>query len=456
MHLNANVGKIKGEILMKKLSIMLAALMMLVLALTGCSSNEESNGEAEVKEDENVAIRMQIAWDTDSGRGEAIQKIVDEFEKKHENIDVELVASSQNNQKLLTQVLSGEAPEVLQVPYREVKNLGAEGAFVDLTEDFKGESENFYDELIQLGSVDSKLYGFPWLGHTIQLVYNKTMFDEAGIEGPPTTWDELYKTAKKLTKDTDGDGKIDQYGIGLVGKQHHDITWLVNMFVNQAGADLVTEDGDGYKVALNSPEGKEALAFYKKLVDETAPADTANKDGGGVMADFRNEVVAMEFQGPWGITDIWKNGNPFEVAAALAPEGPGGAASDLGPYMLAIPDGIDVQKEAAAKELIKYLGSKEAQEMVMLGEKGEDGEYYPFRVPMRKDLAESDYFKEHPEFLVFIEGLKHPSISSPIDSWVRVEEEIYQSELNNLVTGKKSVDEVLQTIEEKGNEIIQK
>ncbi len=437
---------------MKKLSKFLAVLMMLGLVLVGCS-----NAKDEVIGDkEPVSIRMQIAWDTTSGRGEAIQKIINEFEKQNEQIKVELVSSSQNNQKLLTQILSGEAPELLQVPYREVKNLGSEGAFVDLTEDFKAESDNFYEEVIGLGSVDGKLYGFPWLGHTIQLVYNKTMFEAAGIDKAPTTWDELYETAKKLTIDTNGDGKIDQYGLGLVGKQHHDITWLVNMFVNQAGADIVKQDGDSYKVGLNSPEGKEAFTFYKKLVDEVTPPDTATKDGGAVMADFRNEVVAMEFQGPWGITDIWKNGSPFEVAAALAPAGPGGSASDLGPYMLAIPSGIDEKKEVAVKELIKYLGSKEAQEMIMLGEKGEDGNYYPFRVPMRKDLAEADYFKENPDFLVFIEGLKNPSISSPVEAWVRVEEEVYQAELNNLVTGNKTVEEVLKTIEEKGNEILKK
>ncbi|MFD2670736.1 ABC transporter substrate-binding protein [Marinicrinis sediminis] len=446
---------------MKKRTSIFAVFMVFVLVLVGCSSNNNGqNGNDGAAGDngqkENVSIRMQIAWDTDSGRGQAIQKIVDEFEKQHEHIDVQLVASTQNNQKLLTQVLSGEAPELLQVPYREVKSLGSEGAFVDLTEDFQEESQHFYDQLIDLGSVEGQLYGFPWLGHTIQLVYNKTMFEEAGIDGPPTTWDELYETAKKLTKDTDGDGKLDQYGIGLVGKQHHDITWLVNMFVSQAGGELVKQDGEEYKVALNSPEGKEALAFYKKLVDEVAPPDTSNKDGGAVMADFRNGIVAMEFQGPWGITDIWKNGNPFEVDAALAPAGAAGTASDLGPYMLSIPDGIDEDKESAAKELIRFLGTKEAQEMIMLGEEGEDGNFYPFRVPMRKDLADAEYFKEHPEFLVFIEGLKTPSISSPTDSWVRVEEEVYQSELNNLVTGSKSVDEVLSTIEEKGNKLLAK
>lgn len=445
---------------MKNIKWIASVGLAFTLFLTGCGGNEESNDTTgnntpDSEQVEEASIRMQIAWATDSGRGQAIQTIIDEFEKQNEHISVELVGGSQDNQRLLTQILSGQAPEVLQLAYREVRSLGIEGAFVDLTEDLSSEKDNFYDQLWDLGSVDGKLYGFPWLGHTIQLVYNKDMFNEAGIDAAPTTWEELYEVAKTLTKDTTGDGKINQYGLGLVGRQSHDITWMVNMFVHQAGASLVEQDGsDNYQVALNSPEGKEALEFYKKLVDEVAPGDTANKDGGEVMADFRNQVVAMEFQGPWGVTDIWQNGNPFEVGTAAVPSGAAGKAAELGPYMLAIPDGIDAAKEAAAKQLIMFLGSKEAQEMVMLGEKGEDGQYYPFRVPMRKDLADMEYFQENPEFLVFIEGLQYPSISTPIESWLQVEQEVYQSLLNQLVTGTKSADEVLESLETEGNRIL--
>ncbi|MDQ0338754.1 ABC-type glycerol-3-phosphate transport system substrate-binding protein [Caldalkalibacillus uzonensis] len=433
--------------------------LVTLLAVAGCGQSDDTTAADNDAGDpgqtmEEVHLRMQIVWATDSGRGEAIQRIIDEFEKEHEHIKVELLSSTDDNQRLLTQILSGDAPEVLQIPYRTVRSLGTEGAFVDLTEAMADEQDNYYETLLELGSVDGRLYGFPWLGHTIQLVYNKTLFEEAGIDGPPDTWDELYEIAKQLTRDTNGDGRIDQYGLGLVGQQHHDITWMVNMFVHQAGAELVRETDNGYEVALNSPEGREALAFYKKLADEVAPPDTPNKNGGDVMADFRNQVVAMQFQGPWGVTDIWQAGHPFEVGTALVPAGPAGRAADIGPHMLSIPEGIDEVKQEAALALIRFLVSKEAQEMIMLGEKGEDGEYYPFRVPMRKDLADMDYFQEHPEFLVFIEGLQYPSISTPVESWLQVEEEVYRSLLNQLVIGEKSVDEVLETLEQEGNRIL--
>ncbi|MGG2199123.1 MULTISPECIES: ABC transporter substrate-binding protein [Paenibacillus] len=432
----------------------------LAISLTACGSAKPESAntageQAQAEPGKTTQIRMQIAWASDSPRGKAIRVILDEFEKKNQDVKVELLGSAQNGQKLLTQILSGDAPEVMQIAYRDVRGLAPQGAYLDLSKDLNAEKDNYYQQLWDLGTWDGKLYGFPWLGHSVQLIYNKTLFDKAGIKNPPKTWDELYDAAKKLTVDTNGDGKPDQYGIGLVGKQVYDITWMVNMFMNQAGANIVKDDGKGnYQVGLNSPEGKKALEFYTKLVKEVSPPDTVNKDGGAVMADFRNQVVAMQFQGPWGVPDAWKAANKFEVGTAEVPAGPAGKAADIGPYMLSVPTGVKGDKLSASVKLIKFLGSKEGQELVMKGEKADDGNFYPFRVPIRKDLYDLPYFKEHPEFLVFIKGLEYPSISTPVPQWSQVEAEVYQSVLNQVVSGAITAEQGLKTLEEKGNAIL--
>ncbi|MCH4888019.1 ABC transporter substrate-binding protein [Acidaminobacter sp. JC074] len=456
---------------MKRFIAVLLSLM-LVLVAVGCGSSNtaeenvsneavtETETEAvtepvELEEvEEDVEISMQIVWAEDSGRGKAIREILDAFEAKNPNIKVNLLGGTQDAQKVLSLILSGEAPEVIQVPYRHVQAIGEQGGFVELTGDFGGNKDLFFDQIWQLGEFDGSLFGYPWMGHSIQLVYNKTMFDEAGLDKAPETWDELYEYAKTLTIDKDGDGTIDQYGLGLIGKQSHDITWMFNMFVTQAGAELIKEVDGKERIAINSDEGKAALEFYSKLVQEVCPPDTANKNGGDVMADFRNGITAMEFQGPWGVTDIWKNGNPFEVSAAEVPAGSAGRAADIGPYMLTVPVGVEDQKLAASKLLIEFLGSKEGQEMLMKGEVADDGNYYPFRVPIRKDMKDTDYFKEHPELLVFIKGFEYPSISTPSTGWIRVEEEVYQSQLNQVMTGQLTPEEALMNIEEMGNKIL--
>jgi ABC-type glycerol-3-phosphate transport system substrate-binding protein len=397
---------------------------------------------------------MQISWAEDSGRGKAIREILDAFEAENPDVKVTLLGGNQTNQKILTLVLSGQAPEIIQANYQNVRGLAREGAFQDIGADFSAEAAIFHELPWKLGQSKNVQYGIPWMGHTIQLVYNVDLFQKAGLAGPPKTWDELYAAAKKLTVDKDGDGKIDQWGIGLAGKQDNDILWMVNMFMYQGGASLVKESGGKTVVALNSPEGRAALEFYLKLVKECAPPDTGNKNGADNMNDFRNQVVAMELQGPWGVTDIWKSGNPFKVEAAPVPAGKAGRFADVGLEYLTIPDGIQGAKREAAVKVVKFLASKKGQEMLMKGEIASDGKYYPFRVPIRKDMADTEYFRKNPVFRPFIDGFATPSLSMPVEAWFQVEQEVYRSELNKAVVGMTSVAEALAAVEKQGNAIL--
>jgi ABC-type glycerol-3-phosphate transport system substrate-binding protein len=171
------------------------------------------------------------------------------------------------------------------------------------------------------------------------------------------------------------------------------------------------------------------------------------------MTDFRNQVVAMELQGPWGVTDIWKT-NPFTANAAQVPAGPGGRFADIGLEYLTIPTGIEGAKRAAAVRVIKFLAGRKGQEMLMKGELAADGKYYPFRVPIRQDMADSQYFKENPVFQPFIDGFDFPSVSAPVEAWYQVQQEVYKSELNKVVLGISTVDAALAEIEKQGNAIL--
>jgi len=62
----------------------------------------------------------------------------------------------------------------------------------------------YNDHLYQIGDE---------LGNHLALVYNKRLFAEAGLEGPPRTLQELIEYGKQLTLDHDGDGVVDQYGL---------------------------------------------------------------------------------------------------------------------------------------------------------------------------------------------------------------------------------------------------
>jgi len=431
--------------LRKTVTLICFGVLLTALTLAGCSRKEPVKTEA-------VEILLQIHWDAASPRGKAIRVILDAFEARNPKIKVRLMGGSGDDRKLLTQITGGNPPDVIETAYRNVQVLAKAVVLRPLHELAKNR-DAFYEPLWNLGTHDGRLYGYPWFGHTIQLVYNKKRFEEAGLKAPPKTWDELYDIAKRLTRDTDGDGKPDRFGLSLVGMQHPDITWLFSMFLHQSGGKLVEKRGGKWRVAINSPEGRRALEFYVKLTKEVCPPGVGNKMGGDVMADFRNQVAAMEFQGPWGVTDIWQQPEDvrFPVGAAEAPAGPGGRAAELGANMSVIPVTSKHQNEAL--KLIAFLGSREAQALLMEGEKTKVG-FVPFRVPVRNDLDDLPIFKKHPEFLPFVHGFQYPSIATPIPEWVRVRDEVYASEINKAVLGHVTPAEALATIEREGNRIL--
>ena len=161
----------------------------------------------------------------------------------------------------------------------------------------------------------------------------------------------------------------------------------------------------------------------------------------------------MEYQGPWGVTDIWKleDALRFDVSAALVPAGPAGRAAELGANMTVIPKSCE--HPDAALKLVEYLGSREAQILLMEGEKTATG-FVPFRVPVRTDLEEIPAFKEHPEFLPFVRGFAEPSIEMPIPEWMIVRDEVYKAKLNKAILGRATAAEALAEIEREGNRIL--
>ena len=446
---------------------MFMVILMTSFMLVGCGNNtsttnsdtmdtntEEADNtgveeELEMEEVlEPVDINFQIAWDVESGRGENIRIAVDEFMINNPNITVTMITGG-DEQQTITSLLNDDAPEVIQLGVKPVKTIAAEGLLLDLSSMESDYKEIFYPTLVDFFKADGSLYGAPWIGHTIELIYNKDLFEQAGLdpEQPPTTWDELMEFSAQIEANTDATG------LGMAGQQGNDAIWMSTPIIKSYGGEF-TKIVDGKEVvAINTPEGIKGLQIYQDFALKYEGA--AEKNGGNVMEDFRNSKIAMEFQGPWGVTDIWKNGDLFKVGTGIMPAGPEGRYADGGPYGLSIPVNLDGIKLDAAMALIAYFQTPEAQEIIMQGEYDEATDaYYPYRVPMRTDMADSEFFKENPEFLVFIEGLEFIMDSFPTPAYNQLATEVITVELNKLASGASTPEEAAQAIEENGNPIL--
>ena len=103
------------------------------------------------------------------------------------------------------------------------------------------------------------------------------------------------------------------------------------------------------------------------------------------------------------------------------------------------------------------MTSKEAQKKIMDGEYSpEHDTYYPFRVPVRKDLSDSFVFEKYPQYLPFLKGFKRPSIDVPVPKWQIIKDGYYAPGLHQVMKEELSVDKFLEQIEMEGNKILTK
>ena len=429
----------------KKAKTILASLMILSLSAAceaplGYQSSISPSQPAE-------ELSFRITWDSYSGRGEAIQKIVDSFnEENSSDLNVSMISGDEDGAAIETLLQAADNDTVFVLPYRYVQYFGAKGYLADLAGSFAGTDKLFYPALWNLGTVDGAVYGIPWLGHSICLLYNKTLLKEAGVSPESITSLNSWVAAMDAVE-----AKTGVKGVGLVGAESNDVSWMVNQFVYGFGSALV--DDAGTKVTVNNDKAKAAIEFYRDTLGAYAQSTWKDDTGKEVMNYFLNQQVAFEFQGIWGVTDIEKNGSPFEVGVISLSDI--GICSEVGPMMLAIPAKMSEEHKKAAIAFVNYMISNPAQEQIMNGEYSpEHDTYYPFRTPIRLDMAESGFFTSNPEYVSFLSGFENPSIDVPVPAWQTVKDSIYAPGLHKVMTGELTVDDFLSTVETEGNKIL--
>ncbi|ONI47813.1 hypothetical protein AN644_03825 [Candidatus Epulonipiscium fishelsonii] len=437
----------------KFISLLLGATMVSSI-IVGCGSdttdisNTSAVSENDKKEDLEP-MQFRIGWDVESGRGQAIKAIVDVYNEQTDGRTVEVVSG--NNQ--VEDIMTSEA-EIMQLEYFTATSLGQEGYFYDLSDDFNNISEFFSPAVIDMVSVDDEMYGVPWLGHTLSFIYNKDLLDLSGVNPDEiTSWEKFEEALLKVEENTDAKG------MGMIGKQMGDLSWMTAMFVHSFGGSLIDETGN---IGLDSKESKEGLDFYFNTLGKYGQEGWQEHTGVEVMEAFRTQKIAFEIQGPWGVTDIWKlpeeqrfNVGTLALSQIMHGEYKGAAEASVHPIAIStLVEDEDLLEDA--KDFIRFMITPEAQEMLMAGEFDEKtGEYYPFRVPIRNDLQNSPYFIEHPEFLAFIQGFENPSIEVPVPEWTEIRERYLTAGYSAVANGSKTIDEAVSEIIKMGNPILQ-
>ncbi len=248
------------------LKLVLAAIVS--SALSSCGPKEvstDSSGATGPKGTRTVSFMVF----GDPAELHAYQDLVSAFEKRHPEIKVELVhipSQSDYRKRTGTDFAGGSPTDVLLINYRRFAEFAKKGVLKPLgsylAKSTVIKESDFYPQAIEPFKWNGELMGIPQNLSSLVVYYNKDMFDKAKLPYPKAgwTWEEFVTTAKALTKDVDGDGRIDQHGLGTeVSLQR------LAPFIWQNGGQLVDSAGDPKALSFGTPEAKEAFQWFADL-----------------------------------------------------------------------------------------------------------------------------------------------------------------------------------------------
>ncbi|MFJ2233808.1 extracellular solute-binding protein [Streptomyces sp. NPDC087859] len=333
-----------------------ALVASLALAATACGGDSDSGDKA----DGPVTITW---WDTSNATNEApvYKALIKEFEAANKDVKVKYVnvPFDQAQNKFDTAAGASGAPDVLRAEVGWTPAFAKKSYLLPLdgTEALADESK-FKSNLIEQAKYEGKTYGVPIVTDTLALVYNKELFEKAGVEAPKT-WDDLKKAAATIKDKT-----------GVDGYWGSTQAYYAQSFLYGEGTDTV--DADAKKITVNSDAAKKAYGTWLSLFSGKGlhKADTTADAYAHIQDAFVNGKVAAIIQGPWEITNFYKGAafkDKANLGIATVPAGSTGkAGAPTGGHNLSVYAGSDAAHQKASLKFLNFMTSAKSQATIAL------------------------------------------------------------------------------------------
>lgn len=228
---------------------------------------------------------------------------VKEFNATHPNLHVVLsmVADNELPAKLADEIRAGDAPDLVGIDSADISPFIYAGTFQNVTKDMDALSFMKYLNPGEMDTVidNGQYFGFPnWVADSV-LVYNKTLFKEAGLNpnDPPANYSQIVSDAQKITALGNGD-----YGFSFAGECGGCLAYTMLPDIWATGANLVKGNPEHPTptVAGNLPL-KQTLELYHTLwADKLVPASDETDNGATWGVDFLTGKIGIL---PTGFTE---------------------------------------------------------------------------------------------------------------------------------------------------------
>ena len=423
---------------MKKVVSIALSLVMCLGLLASCGSSSASStatsGSGTEAESTGDVTLTYWYWADNDEYAKTMDEMVADFNATNGK-GITVVAEQQPwdgggySTNLLNAVIGGGGPDVASFKLTATPSFVANNMLVNLDEyianweDKDDIAENLWNVMKEASGTDS-VYVMPWNTQILYVYYRPSMFEEAGIE-VPTTYDEFLEACRTLTKDTDGDGVVDQYGFSMRGASGGQEPW--GSFIYAAGGSF--ED-------MTSEASVKGMQDFIDLYTDGCVPSTAPNDGfqETIETNFKSGKCAMVIHhtGSYkGMVETFGD----DVAAFQFPAGEGRWTSmgDTENVMFE-----SCENKEAAFEWLAYLATGKGQETwcTVTG-----------NVPVSQRVQAMDEFQDNRFMKASIEGQDFAGIIPILDTTSEWIANIWPSTVQQALLGQITAEDAMQTLQ---------
>jgi multiple sugar transport system substrate-binding protein len=364
-------------------SIAIGSIVLILAAVVGYWSIRETR-----KSEPDHLRFVSLAW-----QEQAIatnKSIVNEWNATHPNLQVEYIQGTWNSvhDYLITSFETGDVPDVFHFESSVIIDYAMRGYLTDLAPFIQPEMKNDILDVAweTVTRPNGEIGGVPFLIESLVVLYNKELFEQAGITPPtaehPWNWEDVRVAAQRLTRDLNGDGIVDQYGVGIGLRNSGNI--VMNTSISFGGS-FFRKEGTEYVVKVGDPEKKLLGTIVDMLYsDKTMSPSSVGQTGAGMIPGFFSGKFAMLIGiGAWGRQQLVENAPSHFRWGVMPPLKATTQMSGASAQTLSIPKKSIHVKEAM--ELINFMLSSKNMARLALND---------WMIPARKSCLAMPAFQD--------------------------------------------------------------
>ena len=371
------------------------ALSTASVSLAACAGTSSTDPQAKKNSPGSGEVTELTWWSNHPGSSKDIEtEIISRFEKENPDIKINLIDAGKNYeeaaQKFNAALTGSDLPDIVVLSDVWWYNFAINGQIAnvdELAKEANVDLSSYVQPLYEDYAYDGGHFALPFARSTPLFYYNKDAWKKAGLpDRGPKSWDEMDKWATKLA-----DANPDMQAFGW-GDAVDYLGWIFQGPLWSKGGAY----SDEWELKFTDPKTIEAVEWLKKVTDEKEGYSYVGNDMAMEFSTGRAAATVLSTGDLSGITENAK----FDLGTAFLPNPNGDGACPTGGAGLAIPAGIDKNRQIAAIKFIDFVTNDQ------------NTAYWSQNVgymPVRKTAMELDeqkkFMEENPNFKTAIEQL---------------------------------------------------